>query len=270
VIVTHDLRNATQFRHRGYRKPIEEQGAVPSSDVILQAFSELAPGYEESMDRELRKFLGLGYAAFVAGLLEVAAVKSGESVLDVATGTALIPRQLAQKIERPGEIVGLDITPAMLRQAQTALDRDSSAAAVRLVCASGLALPFAPSSFDVILCGFGAHHMEMPTMLSEMRRVLKGSGRLALAAVGVPPFLRSFWARALVHVVLKLAGLLQQGARIQAEVAAFSNVHTAAEWQAALSHAGFDSFNVAKARARHRWYPRALTITAGTGGAKHS
>jgi ubiquinone/menaquinone biosynthesis C-methylase UbiE len=239
---------------------------MPSSDVVLQAFTELAPRYEEAMDRELNKFLGLGYTAFVDRLLEIAAVKPGESILDVATGTALIPRQLASKVEGLGGIVGLDITPAMLRQAQAALDRDSSLTNVRLVCASGLALPFGQSSFDVILCGFGAHHMDVPTMLSEMRRVLKGGGRLALAAAGAPPFLRSFWARALVHVVLKLADLLQQRVRVRAEVAALSNVRTAAEWQAALSGAGFTSFKVAEAPAHRRWYPRALTISAGTGG----
>jgi len=239
---------------------------VPSSEVVLQAFTDLAPRYEEITERELGQYLGLEYAASVDGLLALAAVKPGEAVLDIATGTALIPRRLAQKIDGPGAIVGLDLTPAMLRQAQAALDQDGSAADVRLVCASGLALPFVPASFDVILCGFGTHHMSIVAMLSEIRRVLKGGGRIALAAAGAPPYWRSFWARALVQIVRKLAGLLHGGARIQAQATAFSNVWTAAEWLAALSGAGFTNFKVAEAPAHRRWYPRALTISAGTGG----
>jgi ubiquinone/menaquinone biosynthesis C-methylase UbiE len=235
---------------------------MSGDNTVLEAFTELAPRYEETMDRELRGFLGIGYQEFVDRLLEMAAVKEGETVLDVATGTALLPRTVATR----ASVVGLDITPDMLVHGRTKIEASGAMSSIRLICASGMAMPFAAGLFDVVICGFGAHHMDVPTMLNQMKRVARPGGRLALNAAGAPPFWRSPWASPLLRVLVAGLSLIGQSARIQAELSALAHVLTATEWRGALSKAGFTQINIAESFARRRWYPRVLAITAQTGG----
>ena len=235
-------------------------------DAVHQAFTELAPRYEEAMDRELTGFLGQGYTEFVDTLLESPAVEGGGLILDIATGTALIPRRLADRVRGPASIVGLDITPAMLEQGQSRLLSRDFSAVISLVCASGMQMPFPHGVFDLVVCGFGTHHMELSRMLSEMRRVLKVGGNLVLADVGLPAWWRAFWAGALLEGLLVAYRLVYRNARSQAEAAALANVRTAEEWHALLVDSGFIKVDIAESRTRRRWYPRALTMRAVAGG----
>jgi ubiquinone/menaquinone biosynthesis C-methylase UbiE len=234
-------------------------------DAVHQAFTELAPDYEATMDRELNGFLGRSYLEFVDSLLETSAFERGGMILDVATGTALIPRRLADRVRGSTSIVGLDITPAMLRQGQSCLRSRDFPAVISLVCASGMQMPFPQGVFDLIVCGFGTHHMEPPSMLSEMRRVLKVGGNLILADVGLPPWWRAFWAGALLKGLLLAYRLVYRNARSQAEVAALANVRTAEEWHTLLVDTGFTKVDIAESRTRRRWYPPALTLRAEAG-----
>jgi ubiquinone/menaquinone biosynthesis C-methylase UbiE len=236
------------------------------SDAVLEAFTDLAPRYEETMDRELGRYLGLGYDEFAEVLVGAADVQEGESVLDLATGTALIPRKIAAQVGDVGSVVGLDITPAMLLEGGRRIEAIGSSLPIRLVCASAMALPLVEGVFDVVMCGFGAHHMDPPTMLAEVRRVLKPGGRLILVAVGAPRFWRASWAKALLRMALAVTAHIYLNARIQSEVEAISNVLTAGEWQAALSEAGLERIAIAESPARYRWYPCALTVRAVAGG----
>jgi ubiquinone/menaquinone biosynthesis C-methylase UbiE len=92
--------------------------------IIVEAFTELAPSYEETMDREIRSVWGLSYDQFVDRLIEAASINENEAnaVLDVATGTAFIPRKLAEKAEANNRIVGLDITLAMLEHGRKMIE----------------------------------------------------------------------------------------------------------------------------------------------------
>jgi ubiquinone/menaquinone biosynthesis C-methylase UbiE len=242
-----------------------EEKAMGDSSVIIEAFTELAPRYEETMDRELGEFLGLGYREFVDRLIEAASIEEGDVVLDVATGTALIPLRLADKVGARGRAVGLDITPAMLNHGRKNIEATGSSSCISLVCASGMAMPFVEGAFSVVMCGFGTHHMDVPQLLSEMRRVLKVRGKLIVAAAGVSSFWRSFLWIALLKVLLIGYGLTQKGARVQAEVEAIPNFRTADEWHTILSDSGFARIEMSKSRARRPWYPYALTVRAVAG-----
>lgn len=231
-------------------------------DALLTAFSELAPEYEETMGRELEQYLGIGYEAFVDGLLARAAVGPDDRVLDVATGTALIPRRLADARNGNGRglAVGLDITPAMLHRGCRAIRAGNLSAF--LVGGSGMDLPFARHVFDVVVCAFGTHHMDAPRLLHEARRVLRAGGRLVLAEAGAPAYWRTIVGRLLLKVLLSAFGLTRSKARNQIEEDAFGRMYTAAEWHAMLSNAGFGAIQVRETRARRAWYPRTLTMTA--------
>jgi len=239
---------------------------MTGSDVIIEAFTELAPCYEETMDRELGEFLGLSYKEFVDRLIEAASIKEGDVVLDVATGTALIPLRLADKVGARGRVVGLDITPAMLQHGRENVEATGLSSCISLVCASAMVMPFVEGDFDVVMCGFGMHHLDVHRALSEVRRVLKMGGKLIIAAAGVSAFWRSFLWIALLKVLLIGYGLTQKGARVQAEVEAIPNFRTADEWHTILSDSGFAKIEIIKSQARRPWYPYALTMRAVAGG----
>lgn len=115
----------------------------------------------------------------VAGhLVKFAQIDTGETVLDVGTGTGVVAITAARSGAR---VTALDLTPELLEQA-----RENSRIAQRedIVWTEGDAeqLPYPDASFDVVLSQFG--HMFAPrpeVAIAEMRRVLKRNGRIAFA-----------------------------------------------------------------------------------------
>jgi SAM-dependent methyltransferase len=106
-------------------------------------------------------------------LLTAAHVGDGTRLLDVATGPGTLAAKAA---ERGGRVIGIDIAPAMIALARTLhphLDfREASAED----------LPFAPSSLDSVVSGFGVGHFSKPErVLAEFARVLIPKGRVALS-----------------------------------------------------------------------------------------
>jgi ubiquinone/menaquinone biosynthesis C-methylase UbiE len=232
---------------------------------VREAFTELAPHYEQTMDQELGQFLSVSYSDFIEQLLAFAPIQANDLVLDVATGTARVPRALAKRSQAGHGIVGLDATPAMLEHARDRCLADGLTNDIRLVCASGTAIAFATRTFDAVVCGFGAHHMRAPSLLAEMRRVLKDGGRLVLAEAAAPASWRGWWGRAFLGLSLRIYGLMADGARARAEIEAVSNLHTGSEWRVLLSAAGFTAIEVREERGRRVGYPHAVLIRAVAG-----
>jgi ubiquinone/menaquinone biosynthesis C-methylase UbiE len=113
-----------------------------------------------------------------AQLVEFAGVRSGESVLDVGTGTGVV----AITASRAGATVSaLDLTPELLEQARENAQL-SKQEEISWIEGDAEELPYADGSFDVVLSQFG--HMFAPrpeVVISEMRRVLKPNGRIVFA-----------------------------------------------------------------------------------------
>jgi ubiquinone/menaquinone biosynthesis C-methylase UbiE len=231
-------------------------------EITIQAFTELAPTYEETVDRELRQFWGVGYQEFIDHLIDKVNVSQNDVVLDVATGKAIVPSKLAGHDDNHSHIIGLDITFAMLVQAKQNLDTDQVPTKVGLVCGSAMEMPFVCDLFDVVICGLGMHHMKATEMLTEMKRVLKPGGRLLMADVGASAFWRSFIGRIVLQILLYHYGLTQKGARAEAEKEAFDNIYTTDEWRSLLTDFGFSGIEIVKFAAKYPWYPSGLIIKA--------
>jgi ubiquinone/menaquinone biosynthesis C-methylase UbiE len=107
------------------------------------------------------------------------AVGSGVGrVLDVACGPGIIMAAIAAQAR---EVVGIDTTPEMLVLAE---ERFRKGGIANAVLREGLAesLPFGPAEFDAIVTRLSFHHFpNLPLVLSELRRVLRPSGRLVVA-----------------------------------------------------------------------------------------
>ncbi len=112
-----------------------------------------------------------------AALVNYAAIKAGETVLDVACGTGVVAITAAV---RGATVNGLDLSPALLVDAR----RNATLVAAPIEFREGdvEALPYADASFDVVLSQFG--HMFAPRperAIAEMLRVLKPGGRIAFS-----------------------------------------------------------------------------------------
>lgn len=118
-------------------------------------------------------------ALWAADLVERAALRPGERVLDVACGTAIVARLAAQRMGN-GRVVGLDINSGMLGVARS-LPR-LAGMPIEWHEASVLSMPFPDAAFDVALCQLGLQFFpDQPAALREMWRVLRPVGRLALS-----------------------------------------------------------------------------------------
>ncbi|MFZ2097069.1 MAG: class I SAM-dependent methyltransferase [Anaerolineales bacterium] len=233
---------------------------------VTEAFTELAPSYINTMNKELTQFWGISYPKFVERLVSVAGVKEGEKVLDIATGTAVIPQKLNATRYSGERIVGVDITPAMLKQGRKAINQNGIHSAIDLVCASAMDMPFADGTFEVIICGLGTHHMNIPKMLQEAKRLLVRSGRIIICDVGATPFWRSRPGKILLRLLMWLYGFANRSARSQAEIEAFHNVRTAQEWLSLLKEFGFGKVHIDEIRPRFPWFPSGLTMQAEIAG----
>ncbi len=239
--------------------------------MIREAFTALAPRYEQVVDKELKRFWGWGYNDFVDHILAITTFLEGDAVLDVATGTAVIPLKLIRLGKAWGEIVGLDITHAMLKKARRKIEAAGSqsqpdknlSSLIRLTCASAMAMPYRSQHFDVLLCALAAHHLDVPVVLAEMARVLKPGGRLTVADVIGSPVWHLPVVSALIRAATFIYFLPQEGvARARAESAALSNVYTEKEWEARLEEAGFEAIKITSLPTSHSWLPCPLVIQA--------
>lgn len=109
-------------------------------------------------------------------VVDAARIQRGERVLDVACGTGILARKVAERIGDAGTIVGLDINDGMLAVA--------SRQAPQIEWRQGKAesLPFDSGSFDAVVSQFGLMFFEdRQAAVHEMVRVLKPGGRLAVA-----------------------------------------------------------------------------------------
>ena len=127
-----------------------------------------ADAYAETMAPSLR--------TMAAGVIYRAALRPGERVLDVGTGTG-IAVEAARGEGR--EVVGLDASPEMLAIARATLPEHE------FVEADFTAMPFEPASFDVLLSVHALLFADDPAAaLREWRRVTRPGGRLSLSVPG--------------------------------------------------------------------------------------
>ena len=123
-------------------------------------------------------YFGKLTAQSIQPMLDAVGVRTGDEVLDIATGPGYIAAAAAK---RGAKVTGLDFSSEMIAEA-TRLHpgitfREGDAGA----------LPFDDASFDVVLIGFGILHFPDPDLaLQEACRVLRKGGRFALSVWAGP------------------------------------------------------------------------------------
>ena len=109
--------------------------------------------------------------------VELAAVRPGERVLDVAGGTADLSRAFAKRVGETGQVWLTDINHAMLSVGRDRVFDGGQMLPVAQCDAEKL--PFPDRYFDLVTVAFGLRNMtHKEVALAEMRRVLRPGGRL--------------------------------------------------------------------------------------------
>jgi ubiquinone/menaquinone biosynthesis C-methylase UbiE len=230
---------------------------------IIDAFSEMAPRYEQVVNTELNRFWGWSYAGFVSLLVSSTPIQPQDIILDVATGTGVIPSLLEKAGHPRNQIHGLDITLPMLRRARQRLGDPQGHLDENLTCASAMDMPYADSGFTQVLCGLATHHMDVNKLIQESYRVLQSGGKLTIGDVGGSSLWKIPGVKFLVRVVAFIYFLLAENkSRAWAETSAVSNVLSREEWILILSKCGFRNIVIRKLKSRYFWVPAPLLIKA--------
>ena len=116
-------------------------------------------------------------------MLEMAGLKAGERVLDVACGTGLVSFRCVDAVGPGGWVVGTDLSGEMVAAAERlAAEKNIHNVAFERFHAEEMLLDEAP--FDAAICGLGLMYVPNPLKaLAEMRRWLKpGLARMSSSA----------------------------------------------------------------------------------------
>jgi len=114
--------------------------------------------------------------------IELADIKNGESVLEVAVGTGILFEQIL-KLNRAGRNEGIDLTDEMLSLARARVQK-SGASGYVLKVGDAYGLNYPDNSFDVVLNSYMFDlipEKDFVDILSEFKRVLRKGGRVVLA-----------------------------------------------------------------------------------------
>ncbi|KEZ76542.1 bifunctional demethylmenaquinone methyltransferase/2-methoxy-6-polyprenyl-1,4-benzoquinol methylase UbiE [Salinisphaera hydrothermalis] len=119
--------------------------------------------------------------------ISLAAVRPGERVLDLASGTGDLAAGFAKKVGASGRVLMSDINHAMLSNGRDRMIERGLVSNVDYCLANAEKLPFADDSFDCVTIGFGLRNVtDKQSALNEMARVTKPGGRTIVLEFSKP------------------------------------------------------------------------------------
>lgn len=147
----------------------------PDQDVI-DAWRGAAPFWEKH--REIIRHM---FAPVTQALVEDGLIRSGHTVLDIATGPGEPALSVAAVVGSKGKVFGIDPVPEMVAAASQEKDH-LGFMNTQFNVAFADHLPFPTDAFDTVISRFGVMFFPSPAdAVREMLRVLKPGRKLALA-----------------------------------------------------------------------------------------
>ena len=128
--------------------------------------------------------------------LDFADVKTGQTAVDLCTGTGDVAFALAKRVGPSGKVIGVDFVESMLEQArlrqantQTSSKSRLPSADLSFIRGDALSIPVPDNSADLVTVSFGIRNVDDPLKcLREMKRILKPGGKAIILEFGKPTF----------------------------------------------------------------------------------
>jgi len=174
---------------------------------IAGMFDAIAPRYD-LLNHLLSGGLDLRWRAKAVRAL---ALRGGETVLDLCTGTADLAIGSVTASPGAAAVVGIDFAGQMLRLGQEKLAARGLAGRIRLVQGDAMRIPLAAGSVDAATVAFGIRNVERPAAaFADVFRVLRPGGRFAILEFGVPrlPGVRQAYLAYFRHVLPRIGSLI--------------------------------------------------------------
>ncbi len=154
-----------------------------SRDRLIETYRKKAKHYD--ITSRLYPVPGYPHRAQRLRAVQALGLRAGDSVIDIACGTGLNFRLIEDMIGPAGRIIGVDLTDAMLAQAQDRITANSWSN-ISLVQADAAEFDF-PAQVDAILSTYALTQVpECPQVIARGAAALYGGGRWVVLDVKVP------------------------------------------------------------------------------------
>ena len=165
--------------HFGYQVVNEAKKAGMVRDV----FDSVATKYDVMND-----LMSVGlHRLWKKFTINLAAVKPGQVILDLAGGTGDLTEQLIKKVGKNGHVILSDINAAMLKEGRSRLINSGASNKMNIIQLDAQKLPFNDSIFDSVMIAFGLRNVtDKEAALSSMYRVLKPGGKVMILEFSKP------------------------------------------------------------------------------------
>lgn len=142
--------------------------STPETTETFRIPLDVAEAYEE-------RFVPALFSEWATALVDAVPIEPRMEVLDVACGTGVVTRTIADRLHGRGSVIGLDLNEAMItvaRRIRPDLEFRTGDVAD---------LPFADHSFDLVTCSMAMFFFpDRVRALSEMARVTRSGGTVTV------------------------------------------------------------------------------------------
>lgn len=177
----------------------------PNPEIIKSMFSKVAAKYDRA-----NSVLSVGIHHFWRKkLVELSMAKSGDKILDCATGTGDLAIAFKKVVGTSGDVTGTDFCADMMETAPKKARNENLE--IKFEQADVTALQYSDQQFDITSISFGIRNVSDPIKaLQEMARVTKPGGRVVVLEFGQmqTPVIKDLYNLYSEKVLPKIGGLV--------------------------------------------------------------
>lgn len=214
------------------------------SEKVRRMFADIADDYDR-----VNSILSFGvHHLWRSKTVELSGARQGDAVLDCATGTGDLALEFKEQVGAQGRVLGTDFCKEMIEHAPAKASRRNLD--VDFEVADAMNLPYNDDYFDIASIAFGIRNVDDPVKtLSEMARVVKTGGRVAVLEFGQPKGLMKYpYELYSQHIMPAIGGWISGNREAYTYLPRTSAVFPAGEEFVALMEEAdvFESHNVEK------------------------